>query len=169
MKSKVYIKEIFKKYFGDHALEVFPGSPQFLILRFMERRNSAKSIAYTKKEKSQRLKERKRDVDSLSPTLDHPDPSFPTLKLIDFNSIQQSGEFWEMIHTDDNSDNNSNDKKNFGTMLYFTPVWFNKAYNKFGPHLYYTNKENIDQKYKNKEWYEICYLKICMNVVFRTY
>ncbi|GET57570.1 uncharacterized protein OCT59_015286 [Rhizophagus irregularis] len=25
MKSKVYIKEIFKKYFGDHALEVFPG------------------------------------------------------------------------------------------------------------------------------------------------
>ncbi|PKC16568.1 hypothetical protein RhiirA5_369748 [Rhizophagus irregularis] len=33
-------------------------SPQFLILRFMERRNSAKSIAYTKKEKSQRLKER---------------------------------------------------------------------------------------------------------------
>ncbi|RGB39909.1 hypothetical protein C1646_739877 [Rhizophagus diaphanus] len=111
----------------------------------------------------------RRDMDSLSPTLDHPDPSFPTLKLIDFNSIQQPGEFWEMIHTDDNTDNNSNDKKNFGTMLYFTPVWFNKAYNKFGPHLYYTNKEDIDQKYKNKEWYEICYLKICMNVVFRTY
>jgi hypothetical protein len=114
----------------------------------------------------------RRDNDSsasLSPVLDHPDPSFPTLKLIDFNSIQQPGEFWEMIRTDDYSDKNSNDRKNFGTMLYLSPIWFNKAYHKFGPHLYYITKEDIDQEYKNKEWYEICYLKICMNVVFRSY
>src|SRR3954467_13174915 len=67
----------------------------------------------------------------LSPQLDHPDPSFPTLKKIDINLIQQPGEFWEMIRTDDYSDKNSNNRKTFGTMLYLSPVWFNKAYNKF--------------------------------------
>ncbi|RIA96142.1 kinase-like domain-containing protein [Glomus cerebriforme] len=101
---------------------------------------------------------------SLSPILDNPDPSFPTLKEIDFNSIKEPGEFWEMIHVDDYSDNNSNDRKNFGTVPYFSPVWFNNAYNKFGPHITFEKRVDIDQKYKNKQWYEICYLNICMNV-----
>ncbi|RGB39910.1 hypothetical protein C1646_753929 [Rhizophagus diaphanus] len=83
-RNKVYIKE----YFGGHTLEVFPGEvfpdyasknedegwhlhhcTSYLLtcnkvstifnIKIYGRRNSAKSIAYIKKEKSQRLKERK--------------------------------------------------------------------------------------------------------------
>ena len=108
-------------------------------------------------------------TESLSPTLDHPDPSFPTLVETSFGCIPESGEFWEMIHMDDYSDNQT-DRQNFGTTAQYGPVYFRGAYNKFGPHIRYGKKEDIDAKYKGKQWYYICYLTTaCMDVVFRDY
>ncbi|CAI2166737.1 19573_t:CDS:1 [Funneliformis geosporum] len=108
------------------------------------------------------------DNGSISPRVENPDPSLPTLTKFDFESLSELGEFWEMIRTDDFTDQNVN-KENFGTKPYFTPVWFKDAFYKFGPHITYTNKDGIAQVYKDKEWYYICYLKTCMNVVFRGY
>src|ERR1041385_8097834 len=67
---------------------------------------------------------------SLTPTTDHPDPSFPTLSEVKFESIPQPGEFWEMIRVDDYSDTNSNDRKNFGIGGYYSPALFNGGYNR---------------------------------------
>src|SRR4051812_2944608 len=99
------------------------------------------------------------DDSSLTPTTDHPDPSLPTLVKIKFDSIPQPGEFWEMIRVDDYSDTNSNDRQNFGIVGYYSPVYFNNAYNRFGPHLFYDDGEEIDKKYQSKDWYKLCYLE----------
>ncbi|CAG8625041.1 3042_t:CDS:1, partial [Funneliformis caledonium] len=87
---------------------------------------------------------------SISPSVEYPDPSLPVLTKFEFESLPEPGEFWEMIRTDDNTDQNVN-KENFGTKAYFTPVWFKDAFYKFGPHITYYKRDEIAQTYKDKD------------------